>query len=89
MLDEYARFEKEGLVVDVNWNEAVKPCKYIRFKMNGDSKGGQAIIPNIDFYGMMMFFGTPKQEINADKPTSVPLVLYINGSVFNIRFHII
>ena len=58
MLDEYACFDKGGLVVEVNWNEFVKPCKKIRFKI-GDK---EAIIDNGDFYGMMMFFGTSEQQ---------------------------
>jgi hypothetical protein len=58
MVDTFTQFEKNGLTVEVNWNDEVKPCKFIKFKIGEH----EAIIPNGDFYGMMMIFGTPEQQ---------------------------
>ncbi len=58
MVDTYTKFEKNGVEVEVNWNDEVKPCKFIKFKIGNE----EAIIPNGDFYAMMMVFGSPEQQ---------------------------
>lgn len=58
MIDTYTKFEKDGLTVEVNWDEVSKPCKLIKFTIGDET----AIIPNGDFYAMMMIFGSPEQQ---------------------------
>jgi len=58
MIEDFTEFSKNGLTVQVNWDEQSKPCKFIKFKI-GDN---EAVIPNGDFYTMMMVFGTPEQQ---------------------------
>lgn len=58
MISDYTKFEHENLVIEVNWNEAVKPCKYIRFSLGGK----EVVINREDFYAMMMIFGDDDQK---------------------------
>lgn len=57
MISDYAKFEKDGLSVEVNWNDAVKPCKQIKLTI-GDM---QKILSREDFFGMVLLFGTDDQ----------------------------
>jgi len=58
MIDEYALFEKGKLKVEVNWNDAVKPCEVIKFIVDGK----EAIIDRAHLYEMMMIFGDEDQQ---------------------------
>ena len=57
MISEYASFSHNGLVIDVNFNEAVVPCKYIRFQLGGK----EVVITREDLYAMMVLFADDKQ----------------------------
>ncbi len=58
MIKDYTRFERNGLTVEVNYDEQSKPCKSIKFSIGSET----AVIPNADLYAMMMIFGTPEQQ---------------------------
>ncbi len=58
MISDYTEFSKDGLTVVVNWNEAVTPCKVIKFIIDGKER----LIERDDFYAMMMLFGDEKQQ---------------------------
>lgn len=78
MIDEYTKFEKNGLTAEVNWNDAVKPCKKIRITVGGQS----AIIEASDFAGMILVFGTADQgsmvtEVKREKMEAVTRLLHV------------
>ena len=51
----------QGLVVEVNWNKEVTPCKKMRL-IDKNTKT-EYIIDRGDFFGMMFMFADPDQQV--------------------------
>lgn len=58
MISEYAVFEHDGLKIEANWNESVKPCEVIRFTIDGKV----AYMDRAHLYQTLFLFGDDKQQ---------------------------
>lgn len=58
MISEPTKMTVGKMQVDVNFNDAVTPCKKIRFRL-GDK---EAVVDREDLYALLMLFGDDKQQ---------------------------
>jgi len=58
MLDKPVQLEQNGLKIEANWNEKVKPGKNFRFTIDGKS----AIIDKDTLYSLLMVFGDEREQ---------------------------
>ena len=58
MISEYACFENNGLKIEANWNESVKPSEKFKFTIGGKS----VIIDRAHLYQTLMLFGDDDQQ---------------------------
>lgn len=58
MVKDYTSFKNGELLIEVNYNDAVTPCKKIKFTLHGKEQ----VIDREDLYAMMMLFGNEDQQ---------------------------
>lgn len=61
MMSDYEQItlgEKQNLTVEVNYNSAVKPCKYLRFKIGNEV----ADVSREQLFGLLFLYGDDKQQ---------------------------
>ena len=58
MIDEYAQFKHGELSIEVNYNEAVKPCEMIKFTIGEKS----VVVDRAYLYQMLILFGDTDQQ---------------------------
>src|SRR3990167_3780907 len=58
MIETHEIINIEGLTCEVNWNEETKPCKVIKFVIDGK----ECIIPRAELYSLLFLFGDEEQQ---------------------------
>ena len=58
MLSDYAKFSQNGLTIEANFNENVKPCEVFRFTIDGKS----VYIDRAYIYQTLLLFGDEDQK---------------------------
>ena len=65
MISQYQKFEFNNLKVEANFGEDVKPCKVIRFNINGQ----EAFVNKSDLYALLMLYADDQEMSGAVKIT--------------------
>lgn len=70
MRSELIQYKVGDLVIEVNWNEYVKPAEKFRFTMGGKSQ----IVDRSDVYALLFLFGDEDQQTDLIPVKETPVV---------------
>lgn len=58
MISEYTQLKKDGITIEANWNDAVKPAKVFKITIDGQER----FLQREDLYSLMLLFGDEQQQ---------------------------
>jgi hypothetical protein len=65
MIKQYQKFEMDKLKIEANFSEEVKPCKVIKFTIDGK----EAYVNKHDLYALLMLWADDEEMLEAVKIT--------------------